>query len=97
MRGASAPFIKTLVMKDRIFRHVFMSVIGVIIWIITLGLFIINKLNLMENAREISIMEFVAFMMLGYIFFVAKTSLLNGLSLGIFKKMGWIKDDDGKV
>jgi len=81
-------------MKDRIFRHVFMSVIGVIIWVITLGLFIINKLDLMENAREISVMEFVAFMMLGYIFFVAKTSLLNGLSMGIFKKMGWIKDEE---
>jgi hypothetical protein len=38
-------------------------------------------------------MEVVAFMMLGYIFFVGKTSLLNGLSLGIFKKLGWIKDD----
>jgi len=70
-----------------------MTIIGIIIWVINLGLFIIGKLNLMEGVRDISITEFVAFMMLGYIFFVAKTSLLNGLSLGIFKKLGWIKDE----
>jgi len=70
-----------------------MSFIGVILWIITLGLFVINKLELLPNAHELSLLEMVALLMLGYIFFVGKTSLLNGLSLGIFKKMGWIKDE----
>jgi hypothetical protein len=80
-------------MKERIYKHVGTTIIGVIIWIVTIGLFVINKLELLPNAHEMSITEVVAFMMLGYIFFVGKTSLLNGLSLGIFKKLGWIKDD----
>lgn len=79
-------------MKERIFHHVGTSIIGVIIWLIDLGLFVINKLELLD-VRELSMLEFVALLMLGYIFFVGKTSLLNGLSLGIFKKLGWIKDE----
>lgn len=70
-----------------------MTIIGAIIWVVTMGLFIINKLELLPNAHEMSLMEVVAFMMLGYIFFVGKTSLLNGLSMGIFKKLGWIDDE----
>jgi len=70
-----------------------MTIIGAIIWVITIGLYIIHKLELLPNAHEINTTEVVAFMMLGYIFFVGKTSLLNGLSLGIFKKLGWVEDE----
>lgn len=70
-----------------------MTIIGAIIWVVTIGLVIINKLELLPNAHAMSTVEVVAFMMLGYIFFVGKTSLLNGLSLGVFKKIGWVKDE----
>jgi len=81
-------------MKGRIFKHWFMSAIGIIIWLITLTLFIISKLDLKEGAHELSLLEIVALLLLGWIFFVGKTSLLNGLSAGIFKKLGWMNDPD---
>jgi hypothetical protein len=56
-------------MKERIYKHIGMTIIGAIIWVVTLGLFIINKLELLPNAHEMSMMEVVAFMMLGYIFY----------------------------
>ena len=81
-------------MKGRIFKHWFMSIMGILIWMITLSLFVIGKLELKEGANQLSLLEIVAMLMLGYLFFVAKTSLLNGLSLGVLKKLGWMDDPD---
>ena len=71
-----------------------MSAIGVVIWLITLTLFVVTKLELKEGAHELSLLEIVALLMLGWVFFVAKSSLLNGLSAGVFKKLGWMDDPD---
>ena len=78
-------------MKDRILNNWLTTILGLFIWVITLGLFVVEKFNLMEGVHQLGLLEIVSLLLLGWVFVASKTSLLNGLTLGLFKKLGWIE------
>lgn len=64
------------------FKNKYTSIIGAIILAGAIILFVIGKYN---EKFDLSILEFGALMAVGYIFLMAKDSLIEGLFLNIFK------------
>lgn len=62
-------------MKKR-FKNIITTCIGLVIWGVSIAMLWLGKID---------IMAFGSLMGLGYVFVVAKDSLLEGLSLGFFK------------
>lgn len=68
-------------MKNRIIKNRVTTILGLLIWIVTVGLFISDKFGY----GEMTIMETVTMLMIGWLFFMSKNSLLKGITLGLFK------------
>jgi len=81
-----------LIMKDRIVKNLITTVIGTLFLLAALAMWVTNRMNLIEGTH-FTVMEMVATAILGWAFLMAKNSLLNGMFLGVFKKLGVIKEE----
>jgi hypothetical protein len=67
----------------RIFKEVITSVFGTLLMFAAIGMLIANRIKLFEI--EFSWLEMVGTALLGYVFLMAKDSLIEGLFLNMFK------------
>lgn len=69
--------------KERLFKHWITSVFGVILMGLSVGMFLLNHFK--PTAQPFTVTEMVTVAVLGWVFMMAKTSLLEGIFLGLFK------------
>lgn len=70
-------------MKTRIIRNIITTVFGSLLMFTALAMLIANRIP--DVNVDFSWMEMVGTALLGWVFLMAKDSLLEGLFLGIFK------------
>ena len=69
--------------KSRILKNKITSIFGGILMLMALVMFILNRIPLYDV--DFSYMEMVGTAVLGWVFLMAKDSLLEGIFLNIFK------------
>ena len=78
-------------MKTR-FKNKATTIFGLMFWslmfAIAIKAFIKDELTLSIILGQLTPLAFI-----GWVFVMAKNSLLNGITGGLFKKMGWIKEE----
>ena len=70
--------------KNRVFKNKITSTFGAILMLVALSMFLLDRLPIIEGV-EFSWLEMLGTAMLGWVFLMAKDSLLEGLFLNIFK------------
>jgi len=70
-------------MKARIIRNWITTIFGALLMFAAITMLVVNRLP--EANLDFSWIEFVGTALLGWVFLMAKNSLIEGLFLGIFK------------
>lgn len=68
---------------ERIVKHWITSLFGVVLMCLSVGMFLLNHIK--PTAQPFTLMEMITVALLGWVFLWAKTSLLEGVFLGLFK------------
>jgi len=70
-------------MKTRLIRNIITTIIGTLLMIIGIAMLVANRIP--TTNVDFSWIEMVGTMLLGWVFLMAKDSLIEGLFMGFFK------------
>lgn len=79
---------------NRVVKNWITSALGIILMFTALGLYVGHKYGVVE--MELTMLELAGMLVLGYVFLMAKDSLITGLFMGIFK-VNAKEDEPAKV
>jgi len=70
-------------MKTRLIRNIITTIIGTLLMLTAIAMLVANRIP--DTNIDFSWLEMVGTMLLGWVFLMAKDSLLEGLFMGFFK------------
>ena len=70
-------------LKMRVIRNWVTTIIGALLMLVAVALFIMSKLNKFEF--EFTFLELLPVVLLAWVLLMAKDSLLEGITMGVFK------------